>query len=184
MKDLRANALRARRQMQDDARAELSAIICRRVIQSREFSSSHSIACYLPMPDEVDTLPLIERAWRANKRVFVPVLRSRHKMSFREVRPDTTLEQNAFGIWEPVSGDFFSPRCLDLVVTPIVAFDSQNNRVGMGGGYFDRCFSFLRHRKQWLHPKLVGIAFSCQKVTKITPNVWDIPLYKVFCETT
>ena len=182
MKDLRARALRARREMHADARTRASAIICQRVIRCREFSSSCFVGCFLPMDDEVDTRDIIERAWRANKRIFVPVLRARHKMSFREIRPESTLEQNWFGIWEPSSGDFISPRNLDIVVTPIVAYDRQNNRIGMGGGYYDRCFSFLRHRKQWLRPKLVGVAFECQKIEKITPNAWDIRLYRVISD--
>lgn len=182
MKDLRARALRARRQMHPDARRSASAKICQRVIRSREFTSSCFVGCFLPMDDEVDTRDIIERAWRANKRIFVPVLRAGYKMSFQEIRPESTLEQNWFGIWEPASGDFISPRNLDIVVTPTVAYDLQNNRIGMGSGYYDRCFSFLRHRQHWFRPKLVGVAFECQKVEKITPNAWDIRLYRLISD--
>lgn len=182
MKDLRARALRARREMHPDVRAKSSAKICQRVIRSHVFSSSHAIACYLPMDDEVDTRDVIERAWSANKRIFVPVLRKRGKMLFREIRPESTLERNFFGLWEPVTGDFISPRNLDLVITPAVAFDEKNNRIGMGSGYFDRCFSFLRHRKHWLRPKLVGVAFECQRTEEISPNAWDIPLFRVISD--
>ncbi|MGB5624723.1 MAG: 5-formyltetrahydrofolate cyclo-ligase [Woeseiaceae bacterium] len=182
MKDLRAKALLARREMRPEARAKSSAIICQRIVHSREFSSSKFIACYLPMDDEVDTRYIIERGWCANKRIFVPVLRTRGKMLFREISPESTLKRNSFGIWEPVDGEFINPRNLDLVITPTVAFDRQNNRIGMGGGNFDRCFSFLRHRKHWVHPKLIGVAFACQEIEKITPNAWDIRLYGVICD--
>ena len=168
--------------MHPDARASSSSIICQRVIHSRIFFSSRLIACYLPMRDEVDTRDIIERGWCANKRIFAPVMRAHGKMLFREIQPDSLLQQNSFGLWEPIEGETISPRNLDMVVTPTVAFDRQNNRIGMGGGYFDRCFSFLRQRKQWLHPKLVGVAFACQEVEKITPNVWDVRLSGVFCE--
>jgi 5-formyltetrahydrofolate cyclo-ligase len=182
MKDLRTEALRKRREMHHYARAESSTLICQRVIRSRVFLSSHTVACYLPMRDEVDTREIIERAWRANKRIFVPVLRKHQKMSFREIHPESTLERNSFGIWEPTTGDYACPRNLDLVIVPTVAFDRQNNRIGMGGGYFDRCFSFLRHRKYWFRPKLVGVAFKCQEIEKISPNTWDIRLYSVICD--
>lgn len=182
MKELRAQALAARRQMNAEARTESSAIICQRLVSSREFFSSNTIACYLPMSDEVDTRDIIARAWRANKRIFVPVLRASRKMLFREITPESTLEPNSFGLWEPVRGEFISPRKLDLVVTPTVAFDAGCHRIGMGGGYFDRCFSFLRHRKHWFRPKLIGVAFECQRVEKITPNPWDIRLYSVICD--
>ena len=184
MKELRLKALHARRQMNAEARAESSEIICKKLIRSREFFCSDAVACYLPMFDEVDTREIIARAWRANKRIYVPVLRTRQKMSFREIHPESTLERNSLGVWEPVSGDFISPRRLDLVITPTVAFDKKNHRIGMGGGYYDRCFSFLRYRMRWLRPRLVGVAFDCQAVDEITPNAWDIRLYKVFCETT
>ncbi|MGB5256078.1 MAG: 5-formyltetrahydrofolate cyclo-ligase [Woeseiaceae bacterium] len=183
MIDLRRKSLVARRAMSREARANASSIICKRVLESRLFFAAKRIACYLPMNDEVDTLTLIERGWRANKRIFVPVLIGRGKMLFREIRPETPLQRNAFDLWEPQSGDIISPRNLDLVLTPTVAYDKNNNRIGMGGGYFDRCFAFLRHRQHWLRPKLVGLAYSCQKVEKISPNVWDIRLYKVFSDS-
>ena len=182
MNSLRAKALRARREMSAEDRAKSSALICKRVINSGIFFSSHTIACYLPMEDEVDTRAIIERAWRANKRIFVPVLRKNGKMFFREMNPDTVLEKNHYDVWEPMSGDFISARKLDVAIAPTVAFDSANNRIGMGGGYFDRCFAYLRHRAYWLRPKLIGVAFDCQKVEKISPNPWDIRLYRVFSD--
>ncbi len=168
--------------MDPDERANASEEICKRVIHSGIFFSSHSIGCYLPTSDEVDTRSIIERGWRANKRIFVPVLRKGRQMSFRELTPDTLLQRNAYGVWEPLTGDVISPHQLDIAIAPTVAFDDDNNRIGMGGGYFDRCFSYLRHRKNWLRPKLIGVGFQCQKVEKISPNAWDIPLYRVFSD--
>ena len=165
-----------------EKRANASQIICDKVTSSRDFLSASLIACYLPLRDEVDTRLIIERAWRANKRIFVPVTSNKGEMFFREIRPDTTLLQNRMAIWEPDSGDVISPRALQLVVTPTVAFDKSKHRIGMGGGYYDRCFSFLQHRKHWLKPKLAGVAFKCQEVEEITPNTWDIRLYRIFSE--
>jgi len=182
MNSLRRNALRARRNMTSEQRATASNIICKRVIASREFYASTSIGCYLPMNDEVDTRDVIEAAWRANKRIFVPVLRAKRKMFFCETLAETELEQNSFGLWEPVRGVLIAPRKLDLVITPTVAFDNNGHRIGMGGGYFDRFFSFLRHRKNWIRPKLIGVAFQCQKVEKIAPNPWDIRLYRTISD--
>jgi 5-formyltetrahydrofolate cyclo-ligase len=179
MNTLRRQALRARRSLSADERASASGIICQRIIASREFYSSNSIGCYLPMYDEVDPREIIERAWRANKRIFVPILRGRAEMLFCEITPGTELERTDFGIWAPTRGLLIKPRHLDLVITPTVAFDKNRHRIGMGGGYFDRCFSHLRHRTYWIRPKLLGVAFHCQEVEKITPNAWDIRLYRV-----
>jgi len=168
--------------MNSELRASASDIICNRAIASREFYSSAAIGCYLPMTDEVDTREIIEAGWRANKRIFIPVLRGKREMLFCEITPSTELEQNTFGVWEPTRGFLIAPQKLDLVITPTVAFDKSNHRIGMGGGYFDRCFSFLRNRKQWIRPKLIGVAFQCQAVEKITPNPWDIRLYRVISD--
>jgi 5-formyltetrahydrofolate cyclo-ligase len=179
---LRRNALHARRNMTSQQRVTASHIICKRVIASREFYASTAVGCYLPMIDEVDTRDIIEAAWRANKRIFVPILHAKGEMSFCEMLPETELEQNSYGVWEPVRGVLTAPRKLDLVITPTVAFDKNRHRIGMGGGYFDRCFSFLRHRNNWIRPKLIGVAFQCQEVEEIAPNPWDIRLYRVISD--
>jgi 5-formyltetrahydrofolate cyclo-ligase len=182
MAGLRKSALAARRSLTDETRGHASLKICNHIIHSHEFMSCNTIACYLPVNDEVDPTAVIERAWRAKKRVFAPVIDRRGNMIFRQLTPDTELERNFFGIWETISGPYVSASTIDLVIAPVVAFDNQHNRIGMGGGYYDRCFSFLQHRRNWLRPKLVGAAFDCQKIEKILPNPWDIRLYQVVTE--
>lgn len=179
---LRQSALLARRNLPAETRAQASASICRRLCERPEYYASTTLGCYLPMHDEVDTRAIFDAAWRANKRTFVPVLRGRAQMVFCEIDADTELEQNSFGVWEPVRGLVFDSRRLDIVVTPTVAFDRERNRIGMGSGYYDRCFAHLRNRQHWLRPKLIGVAFACQEVEKISPNPWDIPLYAVISE--
>lgn len=179
---LRKRALRARRDMTAEERNRASAIICDRVCATRTWYASTTVACFIPMHDEVDTREIIDRSWRANKRVFVPVLRTSAAMAFCEIAPDSELERNQFGIWEPVRGFLIDARHLDLVITPTVAFDQECNRIGMGSAYYDRCFAHLRHRRNWLRPKLVGVAFQCQEVEKIEPNPWDIPLYQIISD--
>jgi len=180
---LRENAMRARRQMHAKDRANSSRRIADRFLNSRYFLSSQSIACYFATWDEVNTNSIIERAWRAKKRISAPVIDGRGEMTFRILQPKTTVSRNRFGIWEPESELQIDPADLDVVITPLVAFDDACNRIGMGGGYFDRTFAFLRSRHSWLRPKLVGLAFDCQKVEKITPNPWDIRLSHVISES-
>ena len=182
IRSLRQRALRARRNMTAEQRERASEIICDRVCSTRTWYASDTVACFLPMHDEVDTREIIERSWRANKRVFVPVLRASDAMTFCEMTPESELEQNQFGIWEPVRGFLIDAKQLDMVVTPTVAFDRECNRIGMGSAYYDRCFSHLRHRRYWLRPKLVGVAFQCQQVEKIEPNPWDIRLYQIISD--
>lgn len=179
---LRKRGLCARRLLDDQTRANASQVIAERIVHSHEFMACKTIACYLSSYDEVDLSYVIERAWRANKRIFAPVIANKYGMFFRQLLPDTLLERNRFDLWEPVSGDEIDVRQLDVVVTPVVAFDDHHHRIGMGSGYFDRRFSFLKHRRHWLRPKLIGAAFDCQKVEIIEPNPWDIRLYSVITE--
>ncbi len=168
--------------MHENARIAASEKIASRLTKSRAFLSSKTLACYLHDWDEVDTRAIIERAWCAKKRVFAPVIDRHGSMRFHALHPDTRLEPNQFGLWEPVASSAIAAQKLDVVIAPAVAFDNDLNRIGMGGGYFDRCFAFLRNRKRWFRPKLIGIAFDCQRVEKITPNPWDIPFYRVISE--
>ncbi|NIV18629.1 MAG: 5-formyltetrahydrofolate cyclo-ligase [Woeseiaceae bacterium] len=178
----RKSAIAARRSLDPGVRQSASAAISEHVCRMHEFMACKSIACYLPADDEVDPTMIISRAWRIGKQVYSPVVADHGAMVFRRLTADTSLRRNVFGIWEPEEGPQIPAQKIDLVITPVVAFDAYNHRIGMGSGYFDRCFSFLKHRKRWQKPKLVGIAFKCQQVKKIIPNPWDIRLYEVITE--
>jgi len=185
--DRKKNELRhKRRQVRSELttanRDEASARICDTVTRAGYFRRSRNIGCYLPGDEEVDTWPIISRAFSMGKQISAPVLRKNGLMRFRELDADTGLSPNQFGLLEPQQGEFIDPQRLDIVITPLVAFDSSGNRIGMGGGYFDRCFAFLKGRKIWLHPKLIGVAFDCQRVTSISPNPWDIALFRIVTE--
>lgn len=182
-KDIRNHARRARQALSADERARSSRKITERFLNSRYFLAARTIACYLATWEEVDTTAIIERAWRAEKRIFAPVTGSRRRMIFCELSPDTPMLRNDFGLWEPQGHAIVAPQDLDVVVTPLVAFDEQRNRIGMGGGYFDCTFAFLKDRRYWLRPKLIGLAFDCQKVEDCAPKPWDIRVSRVFSES-
>ena len=178
----RRQCLSARRALDVDEHARASARIQRRFLRSPWFFSGKKIACYLAAHDEVDTSLIVDRCWRAGKEIYVPVIDNDERMRFVELRSDASLVRNRFGLWEPASGAEISAKSLDVVVTPVVAFDGDCNRIGMGGGYFDRAFYFLHAREAMSRPKLIGLGFQCQKVEKIRANPWDIRLYRVFSE--
>jgi 5-formyltetrahydrofolate cyclo-ligase len=180
---MRNDTRAARAALSSDEREKASDKIADTVIRSSWFRRSKYIACYLPMQEEVDTWPLIDRAWRMKKRIFAPIVEKNFTLRFRALSAESTLVVNQYGLLEPQDGEIIAPRALDLVLTPVVAFDDEYNRLGMGGGYFDRTFSFLRHRKFLFRPKLIGLAFSCQRVEKIAPSPWDIRLFSVIDET-
>ncbi len=179
---IRRRALSRRRELGASRRDALSTEIQRHFLGSPMFLASRVLGCYLASPDEVDTSLIIERAWRAGKTLCVPVIGLRRDMVFVRLERDSRLLKNHFGLWEPADGIVVPPRELDVVVTPLAAFDRARNRIGMGGGFFDRHFAFLKRRDVWLRPKLAGLAFSCQRVETMLTDTWDVPLYRVIDE--
>ena len=145
---------------------------------------SQRIASYLATDGEIDPYPLMQSLWRLGKTIYLPVLVtfSRQQLWFAEFDPSDVLAYNRFGIPEPVRRRLIKPSALDLVLTPLVAFDCSGHRIGMGGGYYDRSFAFLRRRRHWHKPRLLGLAYELQKQTAIIPNDWDIPLDAVATE--
>jgi 5-formyltetrahydrofolate cyclo-ligase len=125
-------------------------------------------------------------ALKAGKQVYLPVLRNRPSNSlwFTAYRPGDRLVNNCYGIPEPVmhSRRIVMPWSLDMVFVPLVAFDRSGNRLGMGGGYYDRTFAFRRMRSHWRGPKLIGLAHEFQRVEQLLNQVWDIPLDGVITE--
>jgi 5-formyltetrahydrofolate cyclo-ligase len=137
---------------------------------------------FLAFDGEPSLMPLIDSARRQRKRLYVPVLRGL-TMTFAEIESGSALAANFFGILEPKLGAKIDARELDLVLTPLVAFDDFGVRIGVGRGYYDRCFRFLRHRTHWRRPKLLGVAYELQRVPPLMPSTWDVPLWGVVTES-
>jgi len=177
-------ALRARRKvLTDPEQAAAARKLAARVAGNRLFRVSRRIALYLPNDGEIDPGPLLDRA-RAMKKVFyLPILsRLRHdRLWFAPHTPDDTLTLNRFGIPEPVvpARHWVRAQDLDLILMPLVAFDARGNRLGMGGGFYDKSLAFLRHRQLWRKPHLVGLAHDFQRVERLDASAWDVPLQAV-----
>lgn len=152
------------------------------------FRHSRRIAFYFAVRGEMDPAPLMQLAQRAGKSVFLPVLRDRPTTSlwFAPCTSDTSFTDNRFGIPEPnfKHRQLVMPWTLDLVFVPLIAFDLTGNRLGMGGGYYDRTFAMRRRRNHLRGPKLVGLAHEFQKQPQLSVMPWDIPLDAVITETT
>jgi 5-formyltetrahydrofolate cyclo-ligase len=150
------------------------------------FRRGAHVALYLPMRGEVDVRPCLEVARSRGTHVYVPriVSRRRRRMLFAPWNADGVHRTNAFGIVEPGSAAGSRPVIgLDAVVLPLVGFDLDGNRLGMGAGYYDRA---LRRRQDrgvaWRRPRLIGVAYACQQVPTIPASPWDVPLDLVVTE--
>lgn len=181
-REIRRHGRSARATMATPTREIANRIIAEKVMSKPWFRVAGNIACYLSTEDEVDTWQLIARAWQMKKRIFAPIVKKNRQMEFRRISAESQLEVSQFGLYEPPVGESIPVRKLDIVLTPLVAFDGERHRIGMGGGYFDRTFSFLQHRESYFHPKLIGLAFACQKVEEIPANPWDIRLFDILTE--
>ncbi|MEJ2602396.1 MAG: 5-formyltetrahydrofolate cyclo-ligase [Gammaproteobacteria bacterium] len=181
--DCRRAGRLARRALEPAERVRAGDRIESHLAASSLWHAAGRVGLYFARGAEVDLSRLALRAFATAKIVHVPVVGRRGRMRFARVHPDSRLCLNRFGILEPESPPEYAPaRSLDLVITPLVAFDDDGNRIGMGAGYYDRCFRFLRHRTRWVRPKLVGAAFSCQRLNSIPAAPWDVPLFAIATE--
>ncbi len=184
--DLRREMRDRRRVLGDAQRTRLSGCAAVCFSRHRLFYSARRVAAYQPNDGELDPTPLMALAWAMGKQVYLPVLshlRSDHLL-FAPYTPGDTLRENRFGIPEPVVSlrHMADLKTLDLVLTPLVAFDGQGNRLGMGGGFYDRSFAFLHRRRHWFKPHLVGMAYDFQRVDHLEHRHWDVPLLGVVTE--
>ncbi|MFQ5634191.1 MAG: 5-formyltetrahydrofolate cyclo-ligase [Gammaproteobacteria bacterium] len=161
------------------ASVDVTASLWRQPFMSR----SRRIAAYHAVGGEIDCRYFIESAWRRGREVYLPVIRS-SGLAFAQYHKRTPILRNRYGIAEPVctAAYLFEPGEMDVVLTPLVAFDNCGNRIGMGAGFYDRSFRFLRHRHRWRHPRLVGLAYEFQKTPPLKASGWDIPLHAVVTE--
>ncbi|OOH89107.1 5-formyltetrahydrofolate cyclo-ligase [Pasteurellaceae bacterium 15-036681] len=133
-----------------------------------------NIAFYLPFNGEISPLALIEQLRVIGKNIYLPVLHpfSENQLLFLEYQTEQDLEQNRFGIWQPKLDvrKVLPIEQLEMIFVPLVAFDKQGNRLGMGGGFYDRTLAGAPHLIT------VGLAHRCQEVEQLPIESWDIPL--------
>jgi 5-formyltetrahydrofolate cyclo-ligase len=152
----------------------------RQLAQNPLFRRARHVSLYLPMDGEIDPRLLLRAAQKRGKATYLPVLSAwpRTKMVFQRVRPGEKFKPNRFRIPEPHIDARRQRKIwtLDLVLMPLVGFDAEGGRLGMGGGFYDRSLAYLARRKNWRKPILLGLAHECQKVGKLAVASWDVPL--------
>lgn len=171
--------LRARRQALSASRQRRAAMSLQTVLAPHPLLlRCRRTALYLPQDGELDPRPLARALLARNHQLFLPVIDPiRHGgrlLRFARWRPgQTPLRPNRFGIPEP-PGRRTPAWSLDLVLMPLVAFDRRGNRLGMGGGFYDRSFAADRQRPG--RPLLVGLAHAFQEVSDLPTAPHDVPL--------
>jgi len=183
-KQLRRELRQRRRSLTPAQQRAAAAKLCRLLRHQPLFIRSRHIAFYLPNDGEIDPRPLLEAALACGKRCYLPVLKpgAENNLWFVRFDKNTPLHNNRFGIPEPRADArrVLAAEQLDLVLMPLVGFDNQGGRMGMGGGFYDRTFEFKHRRKQKTY--LLGLAHSCQQVAQLDVAAWDIPLSAIATE--
>ena len=168
----RANLTALQQQQAEDS-------ITQQALALIEERNAQHIALYISFDGEISTDKLIKTLWAQNKYVYLPVLHpfNPNHLLFLRYLPDTPMLKNKFGICEPKLNvqNVLPLDELDILFTPLVAFDKQGNRLGMGGGFYDRT---LQHwQKSPFIP--VGLAHQCQQVEQLPTEAWDVPLHQI-----
>ena len=176
---LRARALAARRDLGADARRAASAAACRLLSRLPELAGTGTVAAFAPRPDELDLRPLLEEWLRSGRSVILPrVLRGTRKMTWHKICSlGADLDTGYAGLLEPVSGiPAFDPARAAAVLVPSVAVDRLGNRIGSGGGFYDR------NAPEFDGSFVIAPVFCCQLIDACPVQAHDRPVDAIVTE--
>ncbi len=174
---LRAEMLKKREELSQEYVRAASSVICTKISKMDEFARAKTVLFYCSVKNEVNVMPLLEESMN-DKVVCIPRMESeKGKMTARKTEDANCFIEGKFGILEPPSDSLIiNPEEIDFVIVPLVAFDGENNRLGFGGGYYDR------YLPKCLNAYKCAAAYSFQKVGLIDVNSFDIKIDAVITE--
>jgi 5-formyltetrahydrofolate cyclo-ligase len=191
---LRREMLARLRALPPEIRALASAAIHARLFALDAFQRARGVHCFLSLPEEVDTAPVLERCRETGKAVFVPFqIPDAGRLGVARWSPRIALTEGPFGVREPAppAQDEAEWTEIDLVIVPGVAFDRAGGRLGRGRGYYDGFLAALAERKGWaLAPpaarnqglRWVALVFGVQIVSRVPSDSWDVPMDAILTE--
>ena len=184
---LRRQLRQQRRNLSPEALQCASIALSDHLARLNHFQRARHIGLYWPMQGEISPLPLMQHPIAVNKHFYLPVLAGpfARSLRFAPFNPHVAMRSNRFRIPEPQVPPRHqrSVRELDLLILPLVAFDAEGYRLGMGGGFYDRSLAHLPHRRSWRRPRLIGVGHAFQEVPRVPKEPWDIPLGIICTET-
>ena len=146
-----------------------------KILRKRKYKNK-ILGGYYPYNYEIDIMPLVEKFQRLNYCITLPKIGMNSEMNFFQWSTKDPLSINKFGIPEPISNKTKFP---DILLVPLLAFDKNFNRIGYGGGFYDRYINRLKKIKKII---TIGVAYSFQKIKKIPVEKYDIKLDFVVTE--
>ena len=142
----------------------------------KNISKKKIVGGYYPVNFEIDILEFLEKLEMKGLQLCLPIVKKDNKMDFYSWSTKNLLKLNKYGIPEPEQIKKVFP---DIILVPLVAFDSRLYRIGYGGGYYDRYIEKLSNKKNLLK---IGIAHSCQKINRVPTNKYDKKLDIIITE--
>ena len=178
-KALRAEIARRVGSMSPQERESAGRAACTNLLGLDAYREAGVILAFFPMDDEIDTGPLVEAALAAGKRVVMPLVdwKARTMQAVEILSPGDVVLDGAGIPGPPPSGPVVEPSGIDLIVLPGRAFDLAGNRMGRGGGYYDKLLAGD------IHAETVAIAFECQMVDSVPVSDHDMPVSAVVTES-
>jgi 5-formyltetrahydrofolate cyclo-ligase len=181
-KNIRKHFQEIRRQISAKERINAAEMVVEHLTHSPLFKQSQHIACYMHVHHELATQGIIEAIWHAKKYCYLPILNEDKSLTFVLYQKGDALKLNQYAIPEPKKvTQWLGPETLDLILMPLVAFDKRGNRIGTGGGYYDRTLAHVDFSKQH-KPYIVGLAYAAQQADELPHESWDISLDAVLTE--
>ena len=178
--DLRKKLRKRRRALSYEQQVQAGLGLANIFLAQPLLADSQNIAVYIANDGEIDPAGLVHELWLNNKSCYLPLVSPENNkhLQFIAYRPDSPMVKNRYGIPEPEYNPnlLIDPEELDVVLMPLTGFDKRGQRLGMGGGYYDRTFGFIRTAAK---PVLIGLAHECQQVEQLPVENWDIPMEAV-----
>lgn len=180
---LRKKLRQKRLALSEGEQQQASASLLRQIQVNNLIRRPKRVACYLAADGEIDPWPIMEYCWSRGIEVYLPVISHLPwiPLWFSPFVPEMPMTPNRFGIFEPQvhPSERITAHILDIVFLPLVGFDAQGQRLGMGKGYYDRTLAFLQHRQHWRRPHCIGLAHHCQQTGNLPVNPHDFRLHGI-----
>ena len=155
-----------------------SGCIAEHLVERREYADASVVLAYMSFSSEVNTHFLIEKAWKDGKRVAVPKCIDEKQLDFQYIHSFDDLAPGRFGIMEPVTGESVAYDSEDkcILLLPGVAYTNTGDRLGYGGGYYDR------YLKKHASIPRVMLAYSLQEAESLPVDEQDVPADMIVTE--
>jgi 5-formyltetrahydrofolate cyclo-ligase len=183
--ELRRSLRRLRAGIDGATRRRAGLRVERLALGARFVSRGERLGFYFPSKGELDILPLLNRSLWLGAECHLPMVpqRGKRRLWFTRMGERHHWVLNRYGIPEYARpGGRIRVWQLDRLFIPMLGFDLRGHRMGMGGGYYDATLAYLRRRRFWRRPKLIGVAYEAQRVERLPTDPWDVPLDYVVTE--